>query len=626
MPTRHSAWKAYSIAAVSVVGSTILTFALAPLVHEKVSLLPFVLAVLVSAWCGGIRPGLATTFFGALSADYFFLEPTFALWPVTQSELALVTLLVSIGVSVSLLTEKAHTAHATILQGRERLDLATAATGVGIFEWFRKEHRIFWTPQMEGLFGLEPGSYEGTFAAFTKRVHPDDRTELQARLADCESRRLPQITMQFRAIRPDGGIRWIETQSRFFYDDSSSLQRFIGVATDITERKQRVFALGNALEELTESNHRLSLAQRAAKFGVWERNSGAQLNWWSAESYELCNLGHAVESSWENRLASLEPEDRERVNREVRTSFEQGRDVNVEFRARRPDGMRWFLAIGETLKDPDGTPTRIVGVSMDVTGQKRIEEELKQSNQDLEQFALIVSHDLQTPLNTIETFSKWLLEQYAGKLDDTADQYLTFMRTSTRRMKGLIAGLLAHARVASEKGNLTLPVDCNEVLAWTLLNLGPEIAANGAVVVSDPLPTFTAKAYQIEELFQNLIQNAIRYRSSEPPRIRITAKLQAGEWVFFVADNGVGFDMAESERIFRPFEHLHRSLLYDGAGMGLAICKRIVEQHGGRIRADSEPGKGSTFSFTIPLSAVTVNGSPSLIIPEPCDANRGCAA
>ena len=625
MLTRNSVWKAWCIAVLSVVGSTILTFALAPLVHEKVTLLPFVLAVLVSAWYGGISTGLAATFFGALSADYFFLKPTFALWPVTQGELALLTLLMGVGVAVSLLTEKVHTAHAAILQSRERLELATAATGVGIFEWFRKEDRIFWTPQMEGLFGLETGSYEGTSAAFAKRVHPDDRTELQARLADCESRRLPQITVQFRAIRLDGSIRWIEARSRLFYDDSSSLQRLVGVATDITERKQKEIALGNALEKLTESNHRLSLAPRGA-IGVWERNSGAQLNWWSAESHELCNAGHEVESSWENRLACIEPEDRERVNREVRTSFEQGRDVRVEFRARRPDGLRWYLAIGETLKDPDGAPTRIVGVSMDVTGQKRIEEELKQSNRDLEQFASIVAHDLQAPLNTVETFSKWLLEQYAGKLDDRADQYLTFMRTSTWRMKRLIAGLLAHARVASESGNLTLPVDCNEVLAWTLQTLAPEIAAHGAVVVSDPLPTITSKSYQIEELFQNLIQNAIRYRSAEPPRIRITAKRQADEWVFSVADNGVGFDMAESERVFRPFERLQRGLYNNGAGMGLAICKRIVEQHGGTIRAESQPGNGSTFSFTIPLSAVTANGSASLIISETCDAKKGCAA
>jgi len=625
MLTRNSGWKAYSVAVRSVVGSTILTFALAPLVHENVTLLPFVLAVLVSAWYGGVSTGLAATFIGALSADYFFLEPTFALWPVTQSELAVLTLLVGVGGSVSLLTEKAHTAHAAIIQSRERLDLATAATGVGIFEWFRKEDRSFWTPQMEGLFGLEAGSYEGTSAAFAKQVHPDDRTELRARLADCESRRLPQITTQFRAIRPDGSTRWIEARSRLFYDDSDSLQRLVGVATDITERKQKEIALGNALEKLTESNQRLSLAPRGA-IGVWERNSGAPLNWWSAESSELCNSGDEVESSWENRLASIEPEDRERVNREVRTSFEQGRDVRVEFRARRPDGLRCYLAIGETLKDSDGKPTRIVGVSLDVTGQKRIEEELKQSNRDLDQFASIVSHDLQAPLNTIETFSKWLLEQYAGQLDDRADQYLTFMRTSTWRMKGLIAGLLAHARVAGESGNLTLPVDCNEVLAWTLENLGPEIAANGAVVVSDPLPTLISKSYQIEELFQNLIQNAIRYRSAEPPRIRITAQRQADEWVFEVADNGVGFDMTESERIFRPFERLHRGMHDNGAGMGLAICKRIVEQHGGTIRVDSQPGKGSTFSFTVPLSAVMANGSPSVKISEPCAAKKGCAA
>src|SRR5258708_14697836 len=148
MLTRNAVWKAWCIAVLSVVGSTILTFALAPLVHEKVTLLPFVLAVLVSAWYGGMSTGLAATFFGALSADYFFLKPTFALWPVTQGDLALLALLVSIGVSVSLLTKRAHTSHAAILKSRERLDLATAATGGGIFERLRTEDRTFWTPPM----------------------------------------------------------------------------------------------------------------------------------------------------------------------------------------------------------------------------------------------------------------------------------------------------------------------------------------------------------------------------------------------------------------------------------------------------------------------------------------------
>jgi chemotaxis family two-component system sensor kinase Cph1 len=135
------------------------------------------------------------------------------------------------------------------------------------------------------------------------------------------------------------------------------------------------------------------------------------------------------------------------------------------------------------------------------------------------------------------------------------------------------------------------------------LNLAPEITENGARVTSDRLPTIPARDFQIEELYQNLIHNALRYRSSEPPRIHVSAKLQANEWVCSVEDNGLGFDMAESDRIFKPFERLYEGTQNHGAGMGLAICKRIVEQHGGRIRADSAPGKGSTFIFTIPQGA-----------------------
>jgi PAS domain S-box-containing protein len=286
---------------------------------------------------------------------------------------------------------------------------------------------------MERLFGMDPGTFRGTYSAFVERVHPDDRDGLQALRADCECLRRPQIITQFRAIRPDGGMRWMEARCRLFYDASGSLQQSVGVAMDITERKPNEIERGRALE-------RLSLAQRAAKFGVWERNPAAQKDWWSDEYYELYALSRDVESSWENWLASIEPEDRERVNREARISFEQGRDVHLEFRVRRPAGLRWFLTVGEALKDRDGKPNRMVGVSIDITGQKRIEEELKQSNQELEQFASIVSHDLQTPLHFVETFSKWLSEQYAGRLDTQADQYLKSIQASIQRMKALITG------------------------------------------------------------------------------------------------------------------------------------------------------------------------------------------
>ncbi len=559
---KHSGWNNYGLAVLSVTGSIILTFALLPLVHQRIPLLPFVVAVLVSAWYGGLKPGLAATFLGALSADYFS----------NHGDLALLILLVSIGIAVSILTEKVHIAQAVIIESRERLDLATAASGVGIFESFPKEDRVIWTPQMEILFGLDPGTFLGTYSDVAERVHADDWERLQALRADCECHRRPQMTAQFRAIRPDGGIRWMETRCRHFYDDSGSLQRSVGVAMDITERKQNEIELGNALERLTENNHRLSLAQRAAKFGVWERNPAAQKDWWSDEYYDLYALSRDAESSWENWLASIEPEDRERVNREARTSFEQGRDIHLEFRVRRPDGVRWFLAAGETLKDRDGKPNRMVGVSIDITGQKRIEEELKQSNQDLEQFASIVSHDLQTPLHFVETFSKWLSEQYAGRLDPQADQYLKSIQASIQRMRALITGLLAHARVAGEDdGVLALPVDCNEVLARTLLNLGPEITAHGASVTSDRLPTIPARDFQIEELFQNLIHNALRYRSAEPPRIHVSAKLQSNEWVCSVEDNGIGFEMAESDRIFKPFERVYRGRQDHGAGMGLSF-------------------------------------------------------
>jgi light-regulated signal transduction histidine kinase (bacteriophytochrome) len=251
----------------------------------------------------------------------------------------------------------------------------------------------------------------------------------------------------------------------------------------------------------------------------------------------------------------------------------------------------------------------VVVTIRDITQRKRAELELSESNRNLEEFAYVVSHDLQSPLNTIGVFAQWLSKQYAGKLDSQADQYLEFIGIAIHRMKALIAGLLAHARVATASPKSALPIDCNEVVARTLVSLNADITRTSGIITSDSLPVISATDYEIEQLFQNLIYNAIKYRNSDPPRIHISSKQDSNEWTFVVQDNGIGFDMVESERIFKPFERLHSASQYEGAGMGLAICKRIIELHGGRIWAESQPGKGSTFFFTIPLASVSVDGS-----------------
>ncbi|MCX9010579.1 MAG: ATP-binding protein [Candidatus Methanoperedens sp.] len=235
--------------------------------------------------------------------------------------------------------------------------------------------------------------------------------------------------------------------------------------------------------------------------------------------------------------------------------------------------------------------------------EKRVEEqtaELARSNAELEQFAYIASHDLQEPLRTVSGFTQLLAKRYRGKLDKDADDFISYIVDGATRMQKMIDDLLEYSRVGT-RGKPFERTDLEAVFNQVLTNLKVSIEQNGAVLTHDPLPTVMADATQMVQLFQNLISNAIKFRKKdEPPRIHVSAERMGDEWVLSVRDNGIGIAPEFMGRLFQVFARGHASSEYPGTGIGLAICKRIVERHGGRIWAESEPGKGSTFYFTIP--------------------------
>jgi len=223
---------------------------------------------------------------------------------------------------------------------------------------------------------------------------------------------------------------------------------------------------------------------------------------------------------------------------------------------------------------------------------------LERSNAELEQFAYVASHDLQEPLRMIAAYVQLLERRYRGKLGPDADECIHYASEGATRMHRLILDLLAFSRVGTHGGDF-LPTRLDGVLYDVLDDMKVAIEESGAKVVSGGLPRLRIDPQQIGQLFQNLIANAIKFRAKDPPQVRISARRDGENWVFAVADNGIGFDMRFAERIFVIFQRLHARDRYPGTGIGLAICKKIVERHGGRIWAESEPGKGSTFSFTL---------------------------
>jgi light-regulated signal transduction histidine kinase (bacteriophytochrome) len=231
---------------------------------------------------------------------------------------------------------------------------------------------------------------------------------------------------------------------------------------------------------------------------------------------------------------------------------------------------------------------------------RRTQEELARSNRDLEQFAYVASHDLQEPLRMVATYVQLLAEKYEGKLDGNADKYIHYAVDGALRMQTLVMDLLAFSRVGRQ-GRNPQPVDCNLILRGAIANLQARIQESGAGVHFEGLPTVLADCSELVQLFHNLIGNAIKFRGVEAPEIRITAQKGKTEWLFSVADNGIGIAREDAEEIFVIFRRLHTCAEYPGSGIGLSICKKIVEQNGGRIWVDSIPGRGSTFRFTWPI-------------------------
>jgi PAS domain S-box-containing protein len=276
-----------------------------------------------------------------------------------------------------------------------------------------------------------------------------------------------------------------------------------------------------------------------------------------------------------------------------------GKPVEAEEVAYRNGEKRTFFSMKFPLFDGAGKAYALCGMSTDITEHKRGEQALRQYNAELEQFAYIAAHDLQEPLRTVRTYSQWLSLRYGPALDDEGLEFMSYITGGVERMAQLVQDLRSYTEVAHQQHPVRETCDVAATLEATLQNMRASIAENEAQITWSTLPTVIANRGQLGQLFQNLISNAIKYRSEKTPRIEISATRDAHEWVFRVRDNGIGIEPQYAQQIFGVFKRLHGREI-PGTGVGLAICKQIVEQHHGRIWVESVPGEGATFAFTLP--------------------------
>jgi PAS domain S-box-containing protein len=279
-----------------------------------------------------------------------------------------------------------------------------------------------------------------------------------------------------------------------------------------------------------------------------------------------------------------------------------------EFNVHREDGSVFSVEVScSNVTDKAGNIIGRMAFFVDVSERNEIKKklkrtvaELKRSNTDLQQFAYVASHDLQEPLRMVASYTQLLEKRYKDKLDTDAKEFIHFAVDGALRMQKLINDLLSYSLVSTRQKPVK-PTDCNSVLGQVIANLSVTIEQNNDIITNDDLPTVMADESQMQELFKNLVGNAIKFRSEHAPRVHVSAKQDRNKWIFSVQDNGLGIDLQYKDKIFLIFQRLHSKEEYPGTGIGLAICKRIVERHGGKIWVDSDVGKGSTFYFTLPV-------------------------
>jgi PAS domain S-box-containing protein len=434
-------------------------------------------------------------------------------------------------------------------------------------------------------------------AKWCEVVHPDDRDEV-GRLWRDHQRGEGEFLAEMRLVRGDGAVRWVRGHAAPLSGEVGPAGGLVGTIEDISAAKE-------AERRLRLSEEKFAKAFRASPDAI-VISTATDGRYIELNDAFAAMLGYSRDELLGRTALGLgvwaDPEDRARLLRQIRRD---GQVADFGSRLRRKDGRVFDVQVSvqEVTLGDEGC---LLFICRDVSYAKEMEErsrallaKLDASNKELEQFAYVTSHDLQEPLRMIAGYAQLIERRYRGRLDADADEFIDFLVDGAKRMQAMIQDLLEYSRVERLGGQFTT-FALGPVLDEVRANLSVALADTGGGIEVDALPEISADRTQVLRLFQNLIGNALKYRSPDrPPRVRVSAGHDGGQWTFSVADNGIGIDPAYFDRIFLVFQRLHTREHYEGTGIGLAICKKIVERHGGRIWVESDPGRGSVFHFTL---------------------------
>lgn len=602
-------------------------------------LVTLTLSVAVAAWWGGLGAGMLATLICVVMAWGILVPPPGFSPPNTAEQVRIMFtgisgMLISViawrmhqtlgslrGVARRLgdelderrrveeaLTEQSH----QLRESEQRLRAIFDFAALGIVEINRESRVINANPRFLQFLGYRMDELQGR--TLHELTAPEDR-ERSIHFNERIQQGGPAIDdYEKRYLRKDGSRIWVHVTVSFIRDADGRFVRAVGTVEDISTRKRVEEERERLLDELAAEQARWKSIVEAIVDEVWICDREGRIS--------LINLPEITHLSL-NKFESLPMEQvMEKVDvftldgkprspeqapllRSLRGEVVRGVEIMRDRRTGRSRHRQYSAA---PTRDPSGAITGAVTLVRDVTEQyealqavQQAREDLARSNRDLEQFANVVSHDLQEPLRMVTSFGQLLVSGYRNQLPEQARQYMEFMIEGASRMSDLIRGLLDYSRIESKKEEMGV-VGTDLIVKNVLSNLKIAIESGHATIELSHLPKVYGNPTQLHQLFQNLIANALKYcKPDVPPRISICADRQGPDWFFSVTDNGIGIDPHYFDRIFVMFQRLHTPEEYSGVGIGLAICKKIAERHGGRIWVDSTPGVGTTFYFTLPV-------------------------
>jgi PAS domain S-box-containing protein len=481
----------------------------------------------------------------------------------------------------------------------------------GIWELGSDTLTTFVNPRMAEMLGYSEKEMIGQPAS--DFIFDEDIIDYQKKM-DNSRQGLPENHEQ-RFRRKNGVTVWTLASATPIFDDEHRFMGSIAMLTDITKRKQ-------AEDALLLSSERLQLATRVANIGIWDWDIVKNELVWDDSMYQLYDIRKGdFGGAYDAWIRTIHPDDKAHTDGEIQAALRGEREYAPEFRiVRTDDTIRYIKADSWTIRDPEGKPLRMIGTNIDITDRKQVEVKIRTLNQELEQrvaertaqlestnkeleaFSYSVSHDLRSPLRAIDGFCHILLDDYTDKLDDEGKRLLNVVRDNTGRMGQLIDDILNFSRTGRTEMTYS-EIDMEKLALEVFEELRP--TDSKLRVVIEAIPRTKGDHAMMRQVFVNLVSNAIKFtRNRENAMIRVGSSIKGDEAVYYVQDNGAGFDMQYADKLFGVFQRLHAVNEFEGTGIGLAIVKRIITRHGGRVWAEGKVNEGATIYFALPIKEI----------------------